>query len=47
MMISIDLQHLRAGLGDAAQALAVAREDVDAEFVLEFEDGLEMPGLRG
>ena len=40
------LEHLRAGLGDAAQALAVAGEDVDAEFVLQLEDGLEMPGCE-
>ena len=40
MISSIALQHLLARLGDAAQALAVAGEDVDAELVLELEDRL-------
>ena len=40
-------QHLLARLGDAAQALAMAREDVDAELFLELEDGLADAGLRG
>ena len=40
------LEHLLAGLGDAAQALAVAHEQVDAQFLLELEDGLGDAGLR-
>ena len=33
-----DLHHLAARLGDVGQALAVADEDVDAEFGLELAD---------
>jgi hypothetical protein len=40
-------QHRVARFGDVAQALAVAREDVHAEFLLQFEDGLGDAGLRG
>ena len=47
MIISIDFSTSRPGLGDAAQTLAVAREDVDAELVLELEDRLGDAGLRG
>src|SRR6185369_1739494 len=40
------LQHLASGLGDAAQALAVAGEDVDAELAFDLEDRLGDAGLR-
>ena len=36
-----------AGLGDALEALAVAGEDVDAEFFFQLDDGLGDTGLRG
>jgi hypothetical protein len=41
------LDHLAPGLGDTAQPLAVAREDVHAKLALELEDGLRDAGLRG
>ena len=47
MITSIDFSTSRPGLGDAPQALAVAREDVDAELALELEDRLGDAGLRG
>jgi hypothetical protein len=46
-MMSIDLSTSEPGLGDAAQPLAVAREDVDAEFFFQLEDGLADARLRG
>jgi hypothetical protein len=36
-----------AGFGHALQALAVAREDLDAQFFLQLDDGLGHAGLRG
>jgi hypothetical protein len=39
-------QHLLPRLGDAAQPLAVAREDVDAQLALELQDRLRDAGLR-
>ena len=41
------LQHLFAGLGDTAQTLAVAGEDVHAQLFLQFQDGLADARLRG
>src|SRR5205085_7192700 len=40
------LEHLLARLGDAAQALAVAGEDVHAELAFELEDRFGDAGLR-
>jgi len=40
-------EHVLARLGDALEALAVAHEDVDSQFFLEFDDGFGDPGLRG
>ncbi|MNF06845.1 hypothetical protein D3C80_2068870 [compost metagenome] len=36
-----------AGLGDALEALAVARKDVHAQLFLQLDDGLGHSGLRG
>jgi hypothetical protein len=41
------LEHMLAGLGDALEALAVAREDVHAQLFLQLDDGLGDAGLRG
>ena len=41
------VEHVLAGFGDALQALAVAREDVDAQFFFQLDDGLGDAGLRG
>ena len=41
------LQHMQAWLGDAFEALAVARKDVDAQLFFELDDGFGDPGLRG
>jgi hypothetical protein len=35
-----------AGLGDALEALAVAREDVHAQLFLQLDDGLGHPGCE-
>ena len=40
-------QHRAARLGQAANTLAVAREDVHAQLLLQLDDGLGDPGLRG
>ncbi|MNV96052.1 hypothetical protein D3C71_1910100 [compost metagenome] len=40
------LQHMLAGLGDALEALAMARENIHAQLFLELDDGLGDPGLR-
>jgi hypothetical protein len=40
-------QHVLAGLGHPLQALAVAGEDLDAEFLFQLDDGLGDAGLRG
>jgi hypothetical protein len=40
------LEHVLARLGDALEALAVAREDVDAQFFLQLDDGLGDPGCE-
>ena len=40
------LQHFAPRLGDAAQPLAVAGEDVDAELAFEFQDCFRHAGLR-
>ena len=42
-----DLHHRMAGLGDGHQPLALAYEDFDAEFVLEFTDLLGDTRLGG
>jgi hypothetical protein len=36
-----------AGFGDALEALAVARKDVDAQLFFQLDDGLGDPWLRG
>src|SRR5690606_20366285 len=41
-----DLRHHRTRLGQPFDSLAVALEDLDAEFILEFDDGLGHPWLR-
>ena len=41
------LEHMLAGLGDAFEALAVARKDLHAQFFFQFDDGLGHAGLRG
>jgi hypothetical protein len=40
-------QHVLARLGDALEALAVAREDFDAQFFFQFDDRFGDAGLRG
>jgi hypothetical protein len=39
-------QHVLARLGDALEPLAVAREDVHAQLLLQLDDGLGHPRLR-
>ncbi|MNT73188.1 hypothetical protein D3C72_2118630 [compost metagenome] len=41
------LEHMLAGLGDALEALAVAREDVHAQLFFQFDDRLGDAWLRG
>ncbi len=41
------LEHVLPRLGNALEPLAVAREDVHAQLVFQFDDGLGHPGLRG
>ena len=40
-------QDVLAGLRHMLQALAVARKDIHAQFLLQLDDGLGHPGLRG
>jgi len=41
------LEHVFTWLGDALEALAVAREDVHAQLIFQFQDGLGNARLRG
>ena len=47
MMISMLCEHMLAGFGDPLEALAMAREDVHAQFFFQLDDGLGYPRLRG
>jgi hypothetical protein len=47
MISSMLRDDMLAGLGHALQALAMASEDLDAQFLFQLDDGLGDAGLRG